>query len=88
MHLLMHGGEIRVWREEERYKITAVQAENLKRLDGLNVRLRELHGMKKRRDGMIDRSVLRCSVIVEGWKIVGLLKGYAEVSVLLTTGVD
>ena len=72
MPLCMHGHETMLWREKERSRVRAVQMDNLRgflgirRMDRvLNARERELCGVRKGLDEMIDEGVLRCFGHVE-----------------------
>ena len=73
--VLMYGSMTMLWKEKERYKIWAVQMENLRVLLGIrridyvpNERIRELCGVKKRVDKKIDEGVLLWSCHVERMK--------------------
>ena len=70
--ILMYGSEIKSWKEKERFRVRVVQMDNLRgllsirRLDRvLNVRIKELCGVRKGLDERIDESVLRWSCNVE-----------------------
>ena len=62
----MYGGEVMIWKEEERSRIRSVQMEDLRGLLSIktmykvqNVRIRESCGVKKGVDERIDEGVLR-----------------------------
>ena len=66
MPLLLYGSEKMIWREKERSTIRAWQLDNLKGLLGisrmerlLNARIRELCGVAKGDEEIIDESILR-----------------------------
>ena len=62
----MYGTETILWKKEERYRVRAVQMDNLRGLLGImrmdrvpNARIRELCGVKKGLDERIDEGVFR-----------------------------
>ena len=59
----MYGNETMLWKEKERFRIRAVQMDNLRGLLGIrrmdrvsNARIRELCGVKKGLEEMIDEA--------------------------------
>ena len=68
----MYGSETMIWKEKERYRVRAVQMDNLRGLLGirrmdrlLNAPIRELYGIKKGVDERIDEGLLQCFDHVE-----------------------
>ena len=65
--VLMYGGEKMLWKEKVRSRIRDLQMESLRGLLGirrmdrvLSAQIRELRGVKKGLDEMIDESILGC----------------------------
>ena len=78
---LRYGSETMLWREKERFRIRAVQMDNLRGLLGImrmdrvpNARIRDMCGVMKGVDERISEGVLRWFSMWRGWKIIGLLK--------------
>ena len=61
MPFLTYGSETMIWREKERFRIRAVQMDNLRSLldKVLNARIRQLCGVMKDADKKIEEGVLR-----------------------------
>ena len=62
--VLMYGSDIMIWKEKERSRVKAVPMDNLRYLLGIrnklpNARMRELCGVTKGMDKIIDEGVLR-----------------------------
>ena len=79
--ILTYGRETKIWREKEKYRIRAVQMDNLKGLLGIrrvdkvsNARIRQFCGDTKRVDERIDEGVLRWFGHVERMENDGIAK--------------
>ena len=66
MPVLMYGSETMLWRKKGRSRVRDVQMDNFRELLGIrkmdrvmNIRIRELRGVRKGLDEMIDEGVLR-----------------------------
>ena len=69
----MYGSETMIWKENERSRIRAIQMDKLRGLLGIrrldkvpNAQIRELCGVTKAMDEIIDEEVLRWFGYVEG----------------------
>ena len=72
---LMYGSEKKLWKEKERFRIRAMQMDNLRGLMGIrrmsmfpNARIRELCEVKKGLDERIHEGVLRWLAMWRGWR--------------------
>ena len=73
--LYLYGSKTMLWKKKERYRIRAIQIDNLRDLLGirrmnrvLNTRIREFYGVMKEIDERIDEGVLNFSGGLSMWR--------------------